>query len=385
MKPSKIAQLLTLMLTPVAFQSAAEQPTHSTATMQLEAKQTCIVQFNDSISKFDVDGRVRGMLSASNAQAKHVYKHSIKGFAVKMSCSEARSAFGSDSDIVSFEPDSLVFVSAPPPGKGKNKDNSGDPPANQQTPWGITRVGGPVDGSGKIAWVIDTGIDLDHPDLNVDRGLGFSAFTSGKDRSPDDGHGHGTHVAGTIAAVDNSIDVVGVAAGATVVPIKVLNRNGSGTTSGVIAGVDYVASVANGQGCANISLGGGVSPSLDAAVEALGGSGVMVSLAAGNSSQDANNASPARANGANIWTISATNSNDVFASFSNYGNPPVDYAAPGVSVLSTKKGGGTVSYSGTSMAAPHACGVLLMTNGSPNSNGFAVGDPDGSPDPIISL
>jgi subtilisin family serine protease len=235
--------------------------------------------------------------------------------------------------------------------------------------------------------VIDTGIDLDHPDLIVDEFNGFTAFSSGPDSNFNDRHGHGTHVAGTIAALDNSIDVVGVAAGATVVPVKVLNRRGSGTTSGVIAGVDHVAANASVGDCANMSLGGGVSPSLDAAVIALGGGGVLVSLAAGNESQDANNVSPARANGNNIYTISAIDSNDNFASFSNYGSlvdgSPVDYAAPGVGILSLRAGGGTTTASGTSMAAPHACGVLLMD--SPSSDGTANNDPDGHPDPIIHL
>ncbi|MFC6981324.1 S8 family serine peptidase [Microbulbifer taiwanensis] len=122
-------------------------------------------------------------------------------------------------------------------------------------PWGIGRVGGPVDGSGRDAWIIDTGIDLNHADLNVDGSRGFSAFTSGPNAGVDDGHGHGTHVAGTVGAIDNGIDVVGVAANATVIPVKVLDRRGSGTTSGVIAGVDYVGANAASGDCANMSLG----------------------------------------------------------------------------------------------------------------------------------
>ncbi len=393
MNPTKIAQLIAVTCIPLSLNSMAESPTFQMSQMQSEVLNTCIVRFDDSVSKFDVERRVRGMLTASSAQAKHIYKHTIKGFATNMPCSQAKEAFGNESGVVSFEDDSLVFALAPPPGKGKNKDDSGDPPEepSQEVPWGIDRVGGKRDGSGMTAWIIDTGIDVDHPDLNVDSQRGFSAFTSGPDSSPDDRHGHGTHVAGTVAAKDNTIGVVGVAADATVVPVKVLNRRGSGTTSGVIAGIDFVAANAGNGDCANMSLGGGYSQALNDAVVnlATAPTTIHVSLAAGNESQDANNVSPASAEGGNIYTISAIDSNDVFAYFSNYANPPIDYAAPGVSVLSLKVGGGTVTYSGTSMAAPHACGVLLITNGNPNTDGVASGDPDASnggvSDPIISL
>ncbi|MDA0118244.1 S8 family serine peptidase [Vibrio sp. T11.5] len=387
----KIATFIALSLPPISFSAVAEQPTFGMSQLMFDTQNTCIVRFDDSVSKFDVEGRTRGMVVAANAQAKHIYKHTIKGFAVNMSCDKAKSAFSSESDVISFEQDSLVFAVAPPPGKGKNKDEEpNEPPATQSTPWGIARVGADFTTSGETrpdtsqmtAWVIDTGIDLDHPDLNVNTTKGFTAFSSGPDSNFDDRHGHGTHVAGTIAAIDNSIDVVGVAAGAAVVPVKVLNRRGSGTTSGVIAGVDHVYANAAAGDCANMSLGGGISSSLDAAVIALGSKGVLVSLAAGNESQDANNVSPARANGSNIYTISAIDSSDNFASFSNYGSP-VDYAAPGVGVLSLRAGGGTTTASGTSMAAPHACGVLLI--GPPSINGYSNGDPDGNPDPIIHL
>ena len=264
------------------------------------------------------------------------------------------------------------------PGDG---DGGGD--SNQETPYGITRVNGGVTYSGSnVAWIIDSGIDLDHPDLNVDASLGFNAFSSGRDgKSLDDGNGHGTHVAGTVAAIDNSEGVIGVAAGATVVPVKVLDSRGSGSYSGVIAGVDHVGANGSNGDVANMSLGGPTSQALDDAVLAASSNGIKFVLAAGNSSTDANNSSPARVNGSNIYTISAMNSSDSWASFSNYGNPPVDYAAPGVSINSTWKNGGYNSISGTSMAAPHAAGVLLLGNAS--TDGTVNGDPDGNPDPII--
>ncbi len=242
--------------------------------------------------------------------------------------------------------------------------------------------GGQTYSGSKKAWVIDTGIQLNHPDLNVDQSIGFSAFTRGKDASFDDGNGHGTHVAGTIAAIDNDFGVVGVAAGATVVSIKVLDSRGSGSNSGVIAGVDFVGANANNGDVANMSLGGGASTALDNAVLAAASKGIVFVIAAGNSGANANNFSPARVNGNNIYTISAMNSSDVWASFSNFANPPIDYCAPGVGVNSTWISSGYRSISGTSMAAPHAAGVLMW--GAPKTDGFVIGDPDGNPDPIIT-
>ncbi|NQU52743.1 MAG: S8 family serine peptidase, partial [Bacteroidetes bacterium] len=132
---------------------------------------------------------------------------------------------------------------------------------------------------------------------------------------------------------------------------------------------------------ANMSLGGGVSTTLDDAVVAASASCPFV-LAAGNESDDADNHSPARAEGANIYTISAMDINDNWAYFSNYGTH-VDYCAPGYSIYSCYKGGGYTTMSGTSMAAPHAAGVLLM--GVPQTSGYVNGDKDNNPDPIIHL
>lgn len=253
----------------------------------------------------------------------------------------------------------------------------------QTTPWGIAKVGGAVDfsNSSKKAWVLDTGIDSRHSDLNVDVQSGRS-FIRGEGRE-DDGNGHGTHVAGTIGAIDNNFGVVGVAAGVSVVPIKVLSRFGSGSTSGIVAGLDYIAQNANPGDVANLSLGGGISPSLDRAVVNLGARGVYVTLAAGNEGQDANNVSPARANGENVYTISNMTSAERLAGSSNYGSP-VDYAAPGTRINSTWRGNRYNTISGTSMAAPHAAGVLLVTEGNPKSIGNITGDRDNRPDPIIA-
>jgi subtilisin family serine protease len=186
-------------------------------------------------------------------------------------------------------------------------------------------------------------------------------------------------VAGTIAAINNTVGVVGVAAGATVVPVKVLDSTGYGAFSSILSGINYVA--ANGQAgdVVNMSMGGGVSPTIDEAVRTASLK-LKFAIAAGNETDFAYNHSPARVNGSNVYTVTAMSSGDNWASFSNFGNTVVDYCAPGMSVLSTTRGGGYGSMSGTSMAAPHVAGLLLL--GSVTSSGFVNNDPDGTPDPI---
>lgn len=331
----------------------------------------------------DVQAAMR--MAASNLFAKYriadesigaVYGTVLDGFAADLN-SEQYELVKNDPAVFYIEPDRVVSIA-----QGK-KPGGGGGSTGQETPWGITRVGGSVNYTGtNVAWVIDTGIDLTHPDLNVSTANGFTAFTSGKDANLNDGNGHGSHVAGTIAAKNNTIGVVGVAAGAPVVPVKVLDSRGSGSNSGVIAGVDWVGSKGKTGDVANMSLGGGASSALDAAVLNASNKGIKFVIAAGNSGANANNYSPARVNGANIWTISASDINDNFASFSNFGNPPIDYCAPGVSIKSTWKSGGYNTISGTSMAAPHAAGVLLL--GAPKTSGFVKNDKDSTPDPIIS-
>lgn len=316
-----------------------------------------------------------------SAEIGHTYSAALTGFVAKGLSQKRVDALRSDSRIRFIEQDQVTTF-APPWERGGDDGGS----TGQTTPWGITRVGGPVDGTGSVAWVIDTGVDQDHPDLNVDTQRSAEFVESGKgSKSVDDGNGHGTHVAGTIAAINNDVDVVGVAAGATVVGVKVLNDRGSGSYSAIIAGVDYTAQNAAAGDVANMSLGGGTSDALDSAVRNLADQGVYVALAAGNSSEDANLSSPSRVEYANVFTVSAMDDTDTFASFSNFGNPPIEYAAPGVDVLSTYADGGTSTLSGTSMASPHVAGILLMTNGSPNTDGTVSGDPDGDADPIATL
>lgn len=319
---------------------------------------------------------VFSMMDLPLREPDFVYNSALRGIAVEMSNTEAMK-LAQAPGVKAVYPDMWITVDLP---RAQAKPTKPAPtPVAQTTPWGITRVGGGATYTGTAkAWIIDTGVDLDHPDLFVNTTLDKDFINN--DLIADDDNGHGTHCAGIVAAKNNTVGVVGVAAGAQVVPVKVLNRRGSGTMSQIIAGVDYVRTSAAVGDAANMSLGGGIYAPLDEAVVNLGAKGVKVALAAGNESDDANNHSPARANGANLYTVSSMATGDVWSSFSNYGNPPVDFCAPGSSIYSTYKGGGYTTMSGTSMAAPHVCGLLLW--GTVKTSGYVNGDPDGNPDPI---
>ena len=346
--------------------------------VQADLLDSYIFVFADTVASSAVAGRAAMMTAAAGGTLGHVYTTALHGFSATMPASAA-ARIGARPDIAFYEADGVIrvigrgSVGKPPSGGGSNT-------VPQIVPSGVTRVGGPVDGTGLTAWIIDTGVDLTNEDLHVDtlRAANFAGRGSAND-----GNGHGTHVAGIIAAIDNTIDVVGVAAGATVVPVRVLGKSGVGRTSDVIAGVDYVAAAAAPGDVANMSLGGAIDAALDAAVIGAANNGILFAIAAGNDGADAANYSPAHIEHPNVFTVSAINAADAFASFSNWGNPPVDFAAPGVNVVSLLLGGGTLSLSGTSMAAPHVAGVLLATFGQPNSDGCATGDPDGLADPIV--
>ncbi len=290
-----------------------------------------------------VAGLVQAVEAREGFRAEHVYSHAIRGFSAHLTARQIQD-LENDPFVALIEPDGTMTAIA------------------QTLPWGIDKVDADVsstvagNGSGAVSnvnvYVIDTGVDTAHTDLTV---AGHVNFASGPNK---DCHGHGTHVAGSIAAEDNAQDVVGVAPGAPVTGVKVLGCGGSGTTSGVIKGVDWVTANARKPAAANMSLGGGVSAALDTAVQNSANSGVFYALAAGNDGANACNSSPARAGaGTNngIMTVAATDSADQEASWSNYGSC-VDIWAPGVSILSTRKGGGTTTMSGTSMASPHGAG-----------------------------
>jgi subtilisin len=246
--------------------------------------------------------------------------------------------------------------------------------------WNVDKVGY-GDGSGKTAWIMDTGIDMDHPDLNVDKSRSRSFISDVS--SPEDDNGHGTHVAGIVGAKNNTIGTLGVASGATVVSLKILDKEGNGRLSTALKALSYIKSNGKAGDAINISLTlDEISESLETEIRSVANNGMYVAIAAGNDSKDASTFSPARTAGANIYTVSAVDSLNQFANFSNYGAQAIDYAAPGVRILSTYIDGKYAIISGTSMASPHVAGLLLINQGKINANGFALNDPDGKPDPL---
>ena len=247
--------------------------------------------------------------------------------------------------------------------------------------WNINRVGF-GDGRGKRAWIIDTGIDFDHPDLNVDTALS-KCFINGV-RSAEDENGHGTHVAGIIGAKNNNFGVLGVASGSSLVSLRVLDKDGEGLLSNIVKALAYVNNNASPGDVVNMSVGDdeGGSTTLDQQVSNTASQGIYIAIAAGNEKELANKYSPGRTNAENVFTVSAVDSLDSFASFSNYGNDVVDYSAPGVKILSTFLNGRYAYMSGTSMAAPHVAGLLLLKGKDIMSSGTALNDPDGTADPI---
>jgi len=316
-------------------------------------------------------------IKIADENLKQTYGFALKGFTAVLDQNQLEK-LRKDPRVKSIEQDYLISLGKPPHAGGG--DGGGTQPS-QETPWGINRIGGATNAIGKTAWIIDSGIDSDHPDINVDAARSRSYITKGK-YSIEDGNGHGTHVAGTVAAIDNIIGVIGVAAGATIVGLRVLDNRGNGSFSWTIAALDYVAASGSAGDAVNMSLGPQsryTDSAVDGAAINVASKGIKIAIAAGNSSDDASFYSPARANHNNIYTVSASDINDNFASFSNYGSP-VDVCAPGVSVKSTYKGGGYATLSGTSMASPHVCGLLLL--GNVTTDGFVNGDPDGNADPI---
>ncbi|MGX1880489.1 S8 family peptidase [Streptomyces sp. NPDC055287] len=220
-------------------------------------------------------------------------------------------------------------------------------------------------GEGVTAYVIDTGVRISHKDFEGRAAHGFDAVDN--DESADDGNGHGTHVAGTIAGAAH-----GVAKKAKIVAVRVLDDQGSGTTEGVVAGIDWVTKNHQGPSVANMSLGGGADEALDEAVRKAIAAGVTFGVAAGNESSDAGQGSPARVKEA--ITVASSTKDDAQSDFSNFG-APVDIYAPGSDITSSWNDSdeGTKTISGTSMATPHVVGAAAV---------YLAGHKDATPDAV---
>lgn len=255
------------------------------------------------------------------------------------------------------------------------------PVSGEYLPWNIERVGY-GDGTGKTVWIIDSGVDTDHPDLNVDMSRSASFIYGNK--SVEDGFGHGTSVAGIIGARNNGTGMIGVAANATIVALRVFDDAGQGTVSRAISAVNHASIYAKPGDVINLSLGSGISSTLDNAVKAAAAKGILFAIAAGNTGVDCSGSSPARVDAAGVYTVSAMDSYNRLWASSNYG-ASVDFSAPGVNVTVTTKGGNIGGgANGTSFAAPHVAGILLL-RGTVLAQGAITGDKDDLPDPIASV
>ncbi len=301
------------------------------------------------------------------------YCHALNGFAAKLT-QEQITILKEDPRVENISEDFSIALETPKNSPFKNTTSKGRKSQSDQFyPWGVKHVGGAKTGKGKTAWVVDTGIDLDHPDLNVSETESISFVPN---ESANDENGHGTHVAGTIAAKDNNFGVIGVAPDAKLIAVKVLSNSGTGNFKWIISALDYIAANAKKGDVVNMSLGPKnryTNNLIDIATQHVGEKGIYVVIAAGNSSDDCSNYSPARAEHKNIFTISNMTKSETLAPSSNYGTP-VDYSAPGTDIESTWVNGGYSYNTGTSMAAPHVAGLLIT--GGVRGYGFLKTDKD---------
>jgi subtilisin family serine protease len=283
----------------------------------------------------------RAVAALASAAPRRVYTSAVRGFAATLTRGQLN-ALQHDPAVAYIEQDAVYRAAA----------------TQTSAPWNLDRIDQrylPLDGSytartgiGVRAYIIDTGIQANHPQFGA-RAQNVYDYAGGTGA---DCNGHGTHVAGIVGST-----TYGVAKGVSLRGVRVLDCSGSGTTSAIVAGIDWVRLNAQKPAVANLSLGGAFSSTLNTAVTNLAGSGVFTSVVSGNENQDACNVSPASAAG--VMVVAATNRDDTRLSSGNYGSC-VDIYAPGGSVTSTWINSGTNTLSGSSMAAPHAAGVAAL-------------------------
>ncbi len=308
-----------------------------------------------AMGAFEVSAVSEQLLSPLSVKAEQQYTTAVQGFSVANLSEDEALALADDPRVAYVQENGRIQLDATQTNAtwGLDRIDQLALPLNQTYTYN-------ADGTGVTAFIIDTGIRSTHQNFGGRVGTGFTSINDGQ--GTNDCQGHGTHVAGTVGST-----TWGVAKNVTLIPVRVLNCQGSGTDAGVIAGVDWVAANHSGPSVANMSLGGGASPTLDAAIANLVAAGVTTVVAAGNENQNACNVSPAREPLA--ITVGSTTSSDARSSFSNFGTC-VDIFAPGSSILSTSNGSNTATatLSGTSMASPHvAGGAALFLSANPTA------------------
>ncbi|MFB8247879.1 S8 family peptidase [Streptomyces sp. NPDC055952] len=349
-------------LTALPAQAAPAEGRVLAADSPSAVKDSYIVTLRKSAGLKASSAAAKSLVKGYGGSVERTFGSALNGYSASLSAGEAR-RLAADPAVASVEQNQRVSLAA----------------TQTSAPWGLDRIDQPSlplsrtytypdsAGSGVTVYVVDTGVRITHQQISGRAAHGYDAVDGDNDAS--DGNGHGTHVATTVAG-----STYGVAKKAKVVGVRVLNNSGSGTTAGVIAGIDWVTRNHSGPSVANLSLGGGASTALDTAVRNSIASGVTYAVAAGNSNTSASSSSPARV--AEALTVGATTSSDARASYSNYGSA-LDLFAPGSSITAGWHTGDTATntISGTSMATPHVAGAAAV---------YLAGHPSAGPAQVAS-